>query len=261
MEIKRKSMHIEPKKGFTKLMAKSIKVGEKEFGTMKAAKDFFKEMLARYSDGDDVNEEDSANLDRLLERHPEASQKIGCGVRRYFRKRTDKGTSCFWLERTDGTETEFSYLTCVDAKGKSIYQEFAEACREAVQPDLIATKRTYFGDHGDEQGRVACDVTGEMIKYDESHLDHKKPMTFQVIVRTFVTANSITPSREMLSSPQDQQFATTFTDEEIANKFREYHHSLSQLRVIKSQLNLSLGGSERIIKSKTPISIVRKDVS
>ncbi len=238
-------------------MAISVQVGDQEFRTKKAAKDFFKDMLARYADGDDINEEDSAHLDKLLERHPEAAQKIGCGITRFFRQRTEKGTSCFWLERTDGTQTEFSYPTCVDAKGKSLYQEFAEACREAVQPDLIATKRDYFGEHANDEGKVACDVTGEMIKFDESHLDHKKPMTFQVIVRTFIAANSIVPSREMLSEPKDQQFSTTFVDDEMASKFREYHHNLAQLRVIKGRLNLSLGGSERIIKSRTPITIVR----
>lgn len=238
-------------------MAISVQIGSFQFRTKKAAKDFFKEMLARYADGDEISEEDSAHLDKLLERHPEAAQKIGCGIKRFYRQRTEKGTSCFWLERTDGTHTEFSYPTCVDAKGKSLYQEFAEACREAVQPDLVATKRAYFGEHADAEGRVACDLTGELIKFDESHLDHKKPMTFQVIVRTFMIANSITPSREVLSEPQDQQFSTTFTDDNLANKFRDYHHSLAQLRVIKSRLNLSLGGSERIIKSKTPIAIVR----
>jgi hypothetical protein len=238
-------------------MAISVQVGDLEFRTKKAAKDFFKDMLARYADGDDISDEDSAQLDKLLERHPEAAQKIGCGIKRFFRQRTEKGTSCFWLERTDGTKTEFSYPTCLDAKGKSLYQEFAEACREAVQPDLIATKRDHFGKHADDEGKVACDVTDQMIRFDESHLDHKKPMTFQVIVRTFIAANSIVPSREMLSEPRDQQFSTTFVDHEMADKFREYHHSLAQLRVIKSRLNLSLGGSERIIKSKTPIAIVR----
>jgi hypothetical protein len=247
------------KKGTCESMAIAVRVGELEFPTKKAAKVFFKEMLARYSDGEDTNAEDSAHLDKLIERHPEAAQKIGPGIKRFYRQRTDKGTSCFWLERTDGTETEFSYPTCVDAKEKSLYEEFAEACREAVQPDLIATKREYFGKHADHEGRVPCDITGEMIKFDESHLDHKKPMTFQVIVRTFIAANSIVPSRAMLSKPRDQQFSTTFTDQELAKRFRDYHHSLAQLRVIKSRLNLSLGGSERIIKSKTPITIVRTE--
>ena len=196
-------------------------------------------------------------LDSLIERHPEAAQKIGCSIKRFFRQRTDKGTSCFWLEREDGTTTEFSYPTCIDAKGKSLYQEFAEACREAVHDDLVATKKAHFGEHGDSEGRVPCDITGEMIKFDESHLDHKKPMTFQVIVRTFVAANRIEPSRDVLSEPRDQQFATTFTDQDLARQFVEYHHSIAQLRVIKSRLNLSLGGSERILKSRKPVAIVR----
>jgi hypothetical protein len=240
-------------------MAISLTVGDLQFRTKKAAKDYFKQMLAKYSDGEDIGEEDSTHLDKLIERHPEAAQKIGCGIKRFFRRRTAEGTSCFWLERNDCSITEFSYPTCVDAKGKSLYQEFAEACRESVKKDLVATKREYFGQHADSDGHVPCDITGEMIKFDESHLDHKKPMTFQVIVRTFIAANSMTPSRDVLSEPKDQQFTTTFTDEALANKFREYHHAVAQLRVIKSRLNLSLGGSERILKSKVPIKIVRTE--
>ena len=239
-------------------MAIQTRIGELVFPTKNAAKEFFKNMLARYSDGEEINEEDSSCLNKLIERHPEAIQKIGCGIKRFFRQRTDKGTSCFWLQRLDDTETEFSYPTCVDARGKSLYQEFSEACREAVQPDLIATKRAYFGDHADGEGKVACDVTGEMIRFNEAHLDHKKPMTFQVIVQTFMIAHSIIPSRLILSDSIDQQFSTTFTDKMIAEKFRDYHHSIAKLRVIKSSLNLSLGGSERILKAKTPVTIIRK---
>lgn len=238
-------------------MAKPVMVGEMQFLTKQKAKAFFRGMLARYADDTDIDQEDSVHLNALIERHPEAEQKIGVGVAKYFRSRTDKGTSCFWLRRTDGTETEFSYIACVDAKGKSLYQEFSEACREMVQGELFATKRAYFKEHGDSERRVECDITGELITYEDSHLDHKKPMTFQVIVRTFLAANGIVPAREMLSEPADRQFSTTFIDRDLGEKFREYHHQVAQLRVIKSNLNLSLGGSERIIKSRNPITILR----
>ena len=60
-------------------------------------------MLARYRNGDTMNEQDSQFLLNLLQRHPEAPDKIGCGVRRFFKARaTSKGTNCFWLEREDG---------------------------------------------------------------------------------------------------------------------------------------------------------------
>ena len=84
-------------------------------------------------------------------------------------------------------------------------------------------------------------------------------MTFQVIVRTFIAANQIEISADMLSQPADQQFATRFIDEELASQFIEYHHRVAQLRVIKPHLNLSLGGSERILKSKIEVRILKAD--
>jgi hypothetical protein len=63
----------------------------------------------------------------------------------------------------------------------------------------------------------------------------------------------------MLSEPADQQFATRFIDEELASQFIEYHHRVAHLRVIKPRLNLSLGGSERILKSKIEVRIVKAD--
>ena len=156
----------------------AIEIGDIHFDTKKAAKAFFKAMLARYKDGEEINQNDSMHLYSLIERHPEASQKIGCGIKRLYRKKTTHGTSCFWLERTDGSVTEFSYGSCVDAKGKSLYQEFAEACRESVKEDLFETKRQHFNKYGNEEGKVPCDITGEKVGLHESHLDHKKPMTF-----------------------------------------------------------------------------------
>ena len=120
-------------------MAIPVVIGELQFKTKKAAKDFFKAMLARYKDGEDINEDDSSHLYNLIERHPEESQKIGSGIRKFYRDKTEKWTSCFWLKRHDASTTEFSYISCVDAKGKSIHQEFSEACRE-VRISLLQRK-------------------------------------------------------------------------------------------------------------------------
>jgi hypothetical protein len=46
---------------------------------------FFKEMLNRYSNKQEIGEEDSKLLMSNLERHPDAQEKIGCGVKRFFR--------------------------------------------------------------------------------------------------------------------------------------------------------------------------------
>jgi hypothetical protein len=212
-----------------------------------------KAMLARYRDGDTINEQDSQYLMSLLQRHPEARDKIGCGVKRFYRDRTSKGTSCFWLERVDGKPTEFSYKSCVNGKGKTLEQEFAEACREAVQPDLDAAKKAHFAEHGNADGKVPCEETGELVAIYESHLDHKGPMTFDVIVKTFIASHKVTITHGMLSVPADAQFVTTFVDEEIRQQFRDYHHSVCKLRIVAAKANLSLGGSERLRKPKRPV--------
>jgi Zn-dependent protease with chaperone function len=234
-----------------------IRIGDSErtFETKAKLKAECKAMLARYHNGDTINEEDSEFLRGLLERHPEAVQKIGCGVKRFFRGGTGHSTDCFWLEREDGSRTDFSYPACVNARGPSPYQEFAEACREAVQPYLKAAKKDFFETHGNAEGKVQCEISNEMVALNESHLDHKKPMTFQVIVQTFIAAHNIEIRREMLSTKADWQFVTTFVDKDLEQKLCEHHKRASKdnLRIIKARENLSLGGSERITKPKRPV--------
>jgi Protein of unknown function (DUF3223) len=226
-----------------------------EFKFQKDAIEYFKNMLNRYRNGQTITGDDHDILLALLERHPEADKKIGCGVKRLYKDRTDMPTSCFWIERTNDSKTDFSYRTAISAKDKSLYQEFIEACRNSVQDDLRLIKEKFFEQFSDQHGKVECDITGDRIAIYESHLDHKKPLTFQVIVNTFIGANDIEIKPEMLSMAQDAQFQTTIVDLELKNKFRRYHHKIAQLRVIKAERNLSLGGSERILKSRNPVLI------
>jgi Protein of unknown function (DUF3223) len=240
---------------------KPITIGAKEFKFQKDALAFFKKMLNSYRANRTIEEGDHEFLLALLERHPEAARKIGVGIKRFYKAPTEMGTSCFWVERTDGSKTDFSYITAVKAQGKSLYQEFADACRNAVRADLIKTKEEFFNQHGDEHGKVECEISGEKMAIYESHLDHKKPLTFQVIVNTFIAANNITISKGMLSTPQDAQFESEFSDQSTKRQFKEYHHRMAQLRIINPKANLSLGGSERITRSKRPVFIMENKVT
>jgi hypothetical protein len=100
----------------------------------------------------------------------------------------------------------------VNAKGKSLEQEFAEACRQAVQPELDAAKKAHFQKHGDAEGKVPCEVL-----------------------------------------PEGVQFVTVFADEDLRQRFRNFHNSIADLRIVATKVNLSLGGSERLTKPKRPV--------
>ncbi|QBQ56244.1 DCL family protein [Nitrosococcus wardiae] len=225
------------------------------FHSQQDAITYFRAMLGRYRDGEEILGKDFEMLLALLERHPRAVTKIGGGVKRLYKDKTTKTTRCFWIERQDGTVTDFSYREAIRAKEKSLYQEFAEACRQAVDEDLRLMKQNHFAIHADAEGKVKCDITGERIAFHESHLDHKKPLTFQTLVQTFMGAHEIEITREMLSMHQDGQFQTAFVDVDLKEKFRHFHHKIAELRIIQAGLNLSLGGAERITPSLCPVVI------
>ena len=86
----------------------------------------FKTMLARYADGDRVQDaSDKADLEALLMADdsvvpPSKPTKTGPGVA-HFERRMDRDhpghTSCFFVVRTDGTSIDFSTRRALDVAG------------------------------------------------------------------------------------------------------------------------------------------------
>jgi hypothetical protein len=96
-------------------MREGLVVAGETFATKKALEERLKAMLHAAAPGVELDEPEHSFLLCVLFRHPDAVEKIGCGVRA-FRVGTSKyGNRCFEAVRTDGTWTEFSYLKC--AKG------------------------------------------------------------------------------------------------------------------------------------------------
>jgi len=233
-----------------------IDLGHRLFPTKKADATHFKDMLARYSLGETVNAQDAADLTSLLHRHPEALQKRGPGIDRFsVNADGEYGTRCFWVERSDGSRTDFSYLTCISGEKPTLIQEFTQACRNAVFPSINRAKRRFFEDNADASGRVTCEITGDEITWDECHVDHKPPLTFQVIVETFLKAHAIEPTLAMITSPCDAQATTRFVDNAIADMFVDYHTRVARLRVLKSGANLGLAARNRICPPRNPIRL------
>lgn len=93
------------------------------------AVDHFKAMLARYADGDRVQDAiDKADLEALLAVYdsvvpPEQPTKAGLGVA-HFERRMDRDhpgrTSCFFVVRTDGSSIDFSTRRALDVAGAQV---------------------------------------------------------------------------------------------------------------------------------------------
>src|SRR5687768_2379203 len=115
--------------------SKSIVVGERRFSSKKLATEFVREILYRYDIGQRVSEGDAGFLADLLQLHPQAPQKIGCGVR-YFTVEQNEGSRGFWLTRTDGSRTDWSFPSCLTPPTPE--SEARAGFRTAIRPQIAA---------------------------------------------------------------------------------------------------------------------------
>jgi hypothetical protein len=101
--------------------AKPLTVNGKQFAKREAAVEYCRSILNHYSLGQVVSPADAEDLAALLLRHPEAIEKIGAGIDHFeVRMPPQFGGQCFWIVCTDGSATDFSFMTCVRGKGKSV---------------------------------------------------------------------------------------------------------------------------------------------
>ena len=246
-------------------MAKTINLPNgRSWKTQTAALAHFKDMLPRHSDNQIV--EDRAEHDdlvALLERYDavitNGPSKIGAGIGIFFRRlNVGEGYSTpgFWVRRTDGTDTDFSYIDAVKGQPKSNAQEFYDACRGAVAVDLLAAKKRHFETYGDSAGRVPCDLSDELITFAEAHLDHAYP-TFGHLVVSFRAARGWQHGvpAGLLTPPADAQTTTCFLDASVAEAFRQFHRGAATLRIIARARNLAMSAGQRRPKIKRPVRL------
>lgn len=246
-------------------MAKPINLPNgRSWKTQTAALAHFKAMLARYSDNQDVEDRsDHDDLVALLERYDavitDSPAKIGSGIDHFFRRRNlgeGYSTPGFWVHRTDGTDTDFSYIDAVKGQPKSNAQEFYDACRGAVAADLLAAKKRHFETHADSAGRVPCDLSDELISFAEAHLDHAYP-TFGQLVVSFRAARGWQHGVPVgvLTPPADAQTTTSFLDGSVADAFQQFHRGAATLRVVSRTRNLAMSAGQRRPKIKRPVQL------
>ncbi len=208
--------------------AQPVELASKHFPTKTSAKEFFKKMLNRYKDGEELNQEDHVLLYELFLRHPDASDKIGIGVKRFFRDQSlDHPTSCFHVEREDASSTDFSYPECISNVKPTTEQYFYRACRQSVSEILTAKKNNLF-----DQGSVRCCKTNEFVTKENSEYRHTSPK-FSQIVNDFRKKLDRPIHKDMFYEDADLQYTTRFSDKEVEKLFIEFHQEKANLDVFK----------------------------
>lgn len=226
--------------------SKPVELATRSFEKQGDATAFFKAMLNSYRPGERVSDEHALDLAALLERHTEYVAKVGCGVSHYEVMMTEHGTQCFRIIRTDSSGTDFSYLHCISRQPPSRKQEVAQAFRRAVRFDLYKARDDFFATHGGSDGLVSCAVTGERISRNEAHMDHRPPMTFEVIVTTFLCGRGLSLDDVPLTSGMDDQVSPEVTDAALSEAFQTHHSKIARLDFVRNSVNLAQASRHRL---------------
>lgn len=191
--------------------------------------------------GDVLDGEELDFMCDLLLWHPNVAEKVGAGIKAILiRANPLFGHNEFYLLRTDGSATEFSYKQCV--RPSTSESDFRAACRVAIAPDILRFSQEYFRAN---PTNPTCPLTGERLEKGQSHVDHEPPHTFQRLLEDFVTLKRLNPAKVPISGrTADNSFRLRLADGDLEKAWIEYHNQHAKLRVISQNANLSIVGQE-----------------
>lgn len=148
----------------------------------------------------------------ILNRHTESEKKIGCGVKRIWSAPNPvfTNTRCFYLERHDGTTTDFSYTHCITPKDK-----VKKAFRNTIHPQIKSFRLA------NNMGR-------------DRHADHH-PESFESLVSRFVAKHGECKVNET----EDNEYTCEFVDKKYSQRWYDFHLQEARLRDIPWRDNLT----------------------
>jgi hypothetical protein len=232
------------------------KLGNRFFASKQAIKEFCQDLLERHSNSQEITGEDDLFLRNLIERHPDAIKKIGCGIRHFTKDRTAHPTgSCFWIHRLDGSVCDFSYKVAADGRRETLDASFNRACRWIVQPDILDAKEEAFMLYGNKDGFIECELSGRLIERVEAQADHAPPMVFAAIVMAFKALTFEKLSPDIFKPQPENSTIVEFADDRIAAKFLKYHHKIAKLRIIAKDENLKIAPLHFTPPIKRPLQL------
>ena len=88
--------------------AKPLLIGRIAFDTQNEAREFIREVLNTATWGAPLKGDIHEFALNLLDRHPRATEKIGCGVSYVTVDSDSNGDRCFYIHRTDGSKHDSS---------------------------------------------------------------------------------------------------------------------------------------------------------
>lgn len=170
----------------------------------------------------------------LFARHPQADEKIGVGIARIVRVLDAWGVKALALEQIDGSDTDISWVRCIDETTPESY--VLSAFRREIDDQRIAAKSAAFAASDPHR----CPLLGIYVRWDEADVDHEAPDTFLALARRFCDAEGIALASIETDGWKDGEQKKLLRDRALAARWQEFHRTHARLRVLSSKAHRSL---------------------
>ena len=208
--------------------------GKETFSSKVKAARFFSELRAQYGLGDTITDaEHVAAVRDLFQGHCDREKKIGCGVKRFFVNSAPfplQHTTCFWIERLDGKNTDFGFPACIEGIAKLN----CDSLRRVIRSQVESYKQAKLAENGGQH--FVSEFSGETFAASKAHVDHVTP--FATIVAQFAAQEGIEIKSELLTVACDAKSEPTWKEPALARRFAEFHADFP-LRIVSAHENLS----------------------
>lgn len=208
-----------------------IILGSMEFATQKAAKEEIQKRLHAAELEKPLGDFDFWMA--LLERHPSAPEKIGCGIVSFKVTLNKYRQRCLYAIRWDDTPVDFSYLKCL--RPPTPKELFTKALRHAVEPQVIAFREAVFNG----SSTIICPITKKPVTRDQVNVDHDLPYRFETLVEKFMIDEKVDPKTAVAPS-ENGELGRHLSDPELEARWRGFHKTHARLRVISAEAHRNL---------------------
>jgi len=208
-------------------MAKQITIGNLQFPTKKLLTEYVQKILAKYSPGNCLDKDDFIFVNQLLERHPNAVAKIGCGVdsikidipQEWIKTRC--AYKCFWVIRKDGSCVDFSFRECISASTPKA--KFYEACRAAVVGQIAEFRKQHLA------------IYPALVELDVDHV-----IPFVQIAEAFIQAKEI-DLESVEYKAETGAGRREFASLSLITSWQKFHAEKAELQILTHTANMKKG--------------------
>lgn len=260
-------------------MKKAFKIGTKEYKYKKDAILHYRTILNSYDFGQSLNDSDYNDILDLLD-YDYFNYLVGMEIEKEDNEedvqvlseieeskeviideiliedvkvaKVQFNTKCFEIFYSDKSSQYISYLMMINNTKYTPEKLFYIACRNAVHSDIHSVKQEYFTTNY-VGGKVKCQETDILSSWTELVVDHRQPNTFSMIVERFKEVNSF--DFDIIEYKSNNQNHIVFRDDNLLQKFREYHKKKASLRIVRKECNSSRTGLARIKRTNKDLII------